>query len=545
MPKRNLSEREFHEQRNLLPNQKVKDIADREEHRFLALILKNKEALVRAITMDHMTYKNFLVPKHSSLYSMIAKYWDDYGSMISREAFRTMTEEKHGVEKMGPLCVLFDKYMNQRVSPEDYEKLADGIRQRYSAQLFWEATGGGDIMSSILQSTDGQMKNIADLADKLNGVVAETAGNSNGYNRTDDAITVIDDLVGVLKRRRDTIIKERGLVTGIKGFDELFKGFRFGKYGVILGFPNGGKTTVMINFAHNMAREGYRVCYVTIESDSVEIMERMLSKESQIPGDVLKEGGREDGGLTDAVMNNVLHASDRLKATFKENMTFVSVSQKTPITEILAMVDRQRQFQEFDVVYFDYLDVIGHMTNNVGRPDLDLADTSQRIQKWSKENGIMAWSAQSIKNEKIKEFRKKDFMENADKASISVGVEDVGGTQAISRDADYVVAIVPHPDGDRLIVYITKSRYDAPAGSKFTVDWNRSTCTICDVSDFVMTNEKLIELMSQSGEDHLDEMYYAKDEPSEEPAPSEEDEVIEDDGEVIEGVQTVAPGLFG
>jgi len=267
MPKRKLSEREFHEQRNLLPNQKVKDIASREEHRFIALILKSKEALVRAITIDQVTYKNFLIPQHSSLYSMIAKYWDEFGSMITREAFRTTAEEKHGVEKMGPLCILFDKYMNQRVSPEDYEKPLDGISQRYSAQLFWEATNGGDIMASILQSTDGQKKNIADLAEKLNGVVAETAGANNGYNKAEDATTVLDNLMGVLNSRRDTSIKDRGLVTGIAGFDKLFRGFRFGKYGVILGFPNGGKTTMMINFAHNMAREGYRVCYVTIESD--------------------------------------------------------------------------------------------------------------------------------------------------------------------------------------------------------------------------------------------------------------------------------------
>lgn len=529
MNKKKLTEREFHEQRKLVPNQKLKDIANREEMLFLSLLLKSKDAMVSALGVDRISFKHFLVPQHSSMFSMIGKYWNEYGSMITRDAFRTMVEEKRSVDELGSLCMMFDKYMNQKVSQEDYNKMVEGIRQRYATQLFWEATNGGDIMAKILQSTDGQLDSINGLSMKLQEVIAETQGCNNGYNRADDATTVIKNLIEILKERRETTIKERGLIVDIKAFDKLFKGFRFGKYGVILGFPNGGKTTMMINFAHNMARVGYKVCYVTIESNAEEIMERMVSKESQIPGSVMKQGTKEEGGLTDAVMNCILHATDRLESMFRDNLKFVSVSQKTPITDILAMVDRLRQTQDFDVVFFDYLDVIGHMTNHIGRPDLDLADTSQRIQKWSRETDIAAWSAQSIKNEKIKEFRKKDFMENADKSSVSVGVEDVGGSQAISRDADYVLAIVPHPDGDRLIVYVTKARYDCPAGSKFTVDWNASTCTICDVSDFVMTNENLMELVNKGGEAHLDRMYHAEGEPSDEPEPECDD--VDDEGE--------------
>jgi hypothetical protein len=51
---------------------------------------------------------------------------------------------------------------------------------------------------------------------------------------------------------------------------------------------------------------------------------------------------------------------------------------------------------------------------------------------------------------------------------------------------------VPHPDGDRIIVYVTKSRYDAPQGSKFILEWIRSTCTIADMSKFVMSNDALM-----------------------------------------------------
>ncbi len=518
MTKRTLSPEEYHKKRDLIPNQRLKDLANREESRLLAIMVKNKEYLERALGIDKVSYKHFIIPHHASVFVLIAKYYDDYGSLVSRDAFRTMIEESSGL--VGEKLVVFNKYYNQRVSTEDYEKIIDGMKERYATQLFWEASDKGNLLAKTFQSQTGQREAIFDFYEKIGSIKTEIAGADNGYNRTLEGTEALDNLFDILQERRETTIKERGIVVGIDGFDKLFQGFRFGKYGVILGFPNGGKTTTMINFANNMANEGYKVCYVTIESDAEEIAERMLSKASQVSGDILKKGGKEEGGLTDDIMNRLLIARDKMKNGAMKNMSFVSVSQRTPIVDILAMVDRKRQFEEYDVVFFDYLDVIGHMIKNSDRKDLEIADTSQRIQAWGKENNIQVWSAQSIKNNKIQEFRKKDFMENAENASVSVGVEDVGGTQAISRDADYVIAIVPHPDGDRLIVYVTKSRYDAPAGSKFMLEWLKSTCTIEDMSDYIMSSKELMDFAQDVDNGNVEEV--AEEKPSESPPAKEQ-----------------------
>jgi replicative DNA helicase len=251
-----------------------------------------------------------------------------------------------------------------------------------------------------------------------------------------------------------------------------------------LGFPNGGKTTLMINFAANMAKIGYKICYVTIESDDEEISERILSKESGISGEILKRGGTEIGGLTDEVMNRVLHTVDEMKANIGKNLTYITVPQKTSLKDIFARIERKRKFGDFDAVFVDYLDVIGHATRHEGRPDLDIADTSMELQAWGKQRGIFVWTAQSIKNEKIKEFRKKDFMENPEESTTQVGVEDAGGSQKLSRDPDYVVAVVPHPDGDKLVIFVTKARYDCPAGTRWICDWDKGCCMITDHEEF-------------------------------------------------------------
>jgi len=499
MPKK-LTPEEFHNERSLIPNQKLKDIAHREEQMLMAMLVKSKEHLERAIGVDKITYKHFLSPHHAGFFVIVASYYDKYKSLITKDAFRTLVESKvKNSDMLGDKLVVFSKYYNQRVNYEDYDKIIDGIRERYATQLMWDASEQGNMLSKIFQSNTGQMEVIDEFLTRANSIKAEIAGCENGYNRIVDGPEALDNLFEQLQMRRETTIRERGIVVDIKGFDDLFQGFRFGKYGVILGFPNGGKTTTMINFAHNMARGGYKVCYVTIESDAEEITERMLSKESQVPSVAMKKGGKEVDGLSDETMNRLLIAKDKLERETFANITFVSVAQRTPIVDILAMIDRKRQFGEFDVVFFDYLDVIGHMIKNSDRKDLEIADTSQRIQAWGKECNTQVWSAQSIKNSKIQEFRKKDFMENAEKSHTSVGVEDVGGTQAISRDADYVISIVPHPDGDRLIVYITKSRYDAPAGSKFILEWLKDTCTIADMSDYIITNSQLIGFASEIG----------------------------------------------
>jgi len=473
------SDQKYIQNRNVVPNHKLKDIARRDEGRFVALMLQNKDLLTEAIESSGISCRHFLTPEHAGVFDLVARYYDKYRAVLTRDAFRSVVEERYGTEDAARYLMAFNEYLGLRVSADDYGKLKDGIGNRFVQQQFYEQVRGGERLAEIIQATTGQSELVSKFVEGMSEIEFGL-GDEDEFSRTTSLGDSMEGLMSTLEYRRVTELRERGMLCGLSAIDEEFYGFRRGKYGVFLGFPNGGKTTMMINFAYNMAKMGYKICYVTIESDDEEISERILSKETGIPSKQMKKGGKDADGLSDEVMETIYNANERIKNDVGDNFVYITVPQKTLLQDILARIERKRRFMEFDAVYVDYLDVIGHATHHPNRPDLDIGETSVSLQAWGKKRGIAVWTAQSIKNEKIKEFRKKDFLENPEESLTQIGVEDTGGSQKISRDPDYALAMVPHPDGERIILFVTKARYDGRAGVRMILGWNRSCGQIYD-----------------------------------------------------------------
>jgi len=502
-----MSEKQNYKNRQPIPNNKLRDIARLDEERLIALLLKDKDTLSDVMDNTNLSYKHFLWEEHAGMFNYIAKYYGKYEAILTRDTFRTVTMEKLGTDEAARLTNAFNTFYSKRANTEDYKRIRDGIFARYAQQEFFTATRGGEWLAEIIGGTTDQRDSIKKFAEKIDSIASNiNESEEDKFSSVDMVSDILPKLIDDLQSRREIAIEDRGIICGIDAYDSVFQGFRHGKYGVFLGLPNGGKTTMMLNFAFNMAKLNYKVAYVTIESTGIEVTERLLSNHTRIESKRLRRGGKGDDGLNDEVMNKILFGADELQKIMGSNLCLITVNQKTPVNEILAKVNRKLKYMDFDVVYFDYLDVIGHMVRNQGRPDLDILDTSQRIQSWGKQRNIAVWSAQSLKNDKISEIRKKDFLENAEKSSITVGVESIGGSQGIARDADYAIAVIPHPGGGRLISYITKARTDAPANLKFVLEWMPEICLVSDYSEYCISPEDMQSICSKGGMEYLNKL---------------------------------------
>ena len=97
-------------------------------------------------------------------------------------------------------------------------------------------------------------------------------------------------------------------------------------------------------------------------------------------------------------------ASDLLE-NIKPNFDVIQAAQGTKLSKILGEIEKIKNRKKIDVIIVDYLGVIGNETNHPGRPDLDDAYTSSRLQAYGRINNFVTISAVQLKTSSSKEIR--------------------------------------------------------------------------------------------------------------------------------------------
>lgn len=80
-----------------------------------------------------------------------------------------------------------------------------------------------------------------------------------------------------------------GVSTGYDDLDNTIGGFGNSNLIIIASRPGMGKTALALNFANRIAPK-HPIGFVSLEMSSIQLYERMLSMETEIPGDTLREG---------------------------------------------------------------------------------------------------------------------------------------------------------------------------------------------------------------------------------------------------------------
>ncbi|MBO5568738.1 MAG: AAA family ATPase [Clostridia bacterium] len=90
----------------------------------------------------------------------------------------------------------------------------------------------------------------------------------------------------------------RRIMSGIPALDERLGGLRGGEYVAIGARPSVGKSILALTFCVNAARQGKRVLLCSLEMSDVEITERVLANEGDVPLNVITSGKITPEGWT-------------------------------------------------------------------------------------------------------------------------------------------------------------------------------------------------------------------------------------------------------
>jgi len=450
-----------------LSNEELKKQAQKEEPRFLSILIRDQDSLMDAIAFGIKPGKDghFWDVESRQMYSIIFEYYKKYHKILTRTAVDSVmdTIEKIGKtnindEHRAKIRMYWDKIHSMEAPIEDYDLLKENINNRYVQWRAYEILK--EELEKIVRVKNNQREIIKEGREKLFKI---DCMEMDDYTLVMGLTEGIDKVREHIKDRRENPGSSPAVMTSINEIDKIFNGFPPGSYTIITGMVNGGKTTLMFNIAFNMAKAGYGVVYVSLEKAAVPFYTRLLALHALVDYNRIKRGGKNEQGLSDYYYNKLMEAADDLEKNIKPRFECIQAAQGTKLSKIFAEIDRVKARMKVDVIVVDYLGVIGFETSHPTRPDIDEALVSQRLQAYGRINKFVTITASQLKTPSSKEIRNKAKKATADDASkVEVNTEDLAGSKMIIADADNALGVILNSDSPptKMFVHITKARDD-------------------------------------------------------------------------------------
>ena len=469
-----------------LNNEQLKKSAQKEEPRFLSILLRDKECLADCMNskVKPGSHGHFWDTDARFFYGLICEYHKKYGTTLTRTAVDSImdsVEKINGItveeEHKAKVRMYWDKVISLDSPIEDYELLKHNINNRY---VQWQAY---EVLKEEIENIARATSNQADVYKKAKDRMEKIEGmDLDKYISTMDMEDGMDVVIEHLRERREEPNKTRLFYTGIKGIDNMFNGFPPGAYVIISGMINGGKTTLMMNIGYNMAKLGYGVVYVSLEKEHKPFYTRLTAMHAMVDYNKIKKGGKGVDGLTDYYYGKLVEAAKDVRDNLKPNFECIQASQGVSWPKIVSEIEKLKTRMKIDVVLVDYLGCIATEKTYGTRPDLDEALLSQKIQQYGKNNHFLVMTAVQLKTPSTKEIRNKSKKATAENISnVEINTEDLSGSKMIIADADAAIGIILNSDSPPTKAYIhgIKAR-DDQAKLTISLDFNGKLGKISD-----------------------------------------------------------------
>ena len=178
----------------------------------------------------------------------------------------------------------------------------------------------------------------------------------------------------------DRIYKTKKLITGISsGFerlDLLTSGFQPSEFIVIGARPSIGKTALALNMATSMAvHKGIPLGFFSLEMSELALTKRIISSESMVDAQIIRSGFLKPSDYT-----RILDAAGKIyDAPF-----FIVDMPNMKLLDLRAQARRLRAQQKVEIIFVDYLGLIGLGNSNMPRYD-QFSEISRSLKSLARE----------------------------------------------------------------------------------------------------------------------------------------------------------------
>jgi replicative DNA helicase len=244
--------------------------------------------------------------------------------------------------------------------------------------------------------------------------------------------------------------------------NKLIGGWRDSGFYLVGGRPGQGKTTVLLQAAWDLARQGKKVLFVSLEMPVLQLQHRILSQTLGI--DVTDIA---DNRLDYEVMHadkTTSWASDMVRdaeALLNDNLLMVSPESVSPMS-LRALIRRQQRVSGLDAVFVDYLQISDDDEKHAGRGD-QVRSISGKYKKIARKFDLPLITAVQLNREveaRVKGGPKLTDISESDKPGMDADV-------AIMIHREFQEGDNPDGQGSDLYLKIVKNRHGQTGSARF------------------------------------------------------------------------------
>jgi len=219
-------------------------------------------------------------------------------------------------------------------------------------------------------------------------------------------------------KREDALV---GIPSGFTGLDRLTSGWQKAELVIIAARPSMGKTAFALSMARNMAIDhGKKVAIFSCEMSSIQLVNRLIIAETDIPGEKIK-----NGRLTEDEWKQL---DLRIKKLVQAPV-FIDDTPAISVFELRAKCRRLMAQKKLDVVIVDYLQLMSG-PENAGSREQEVSNISRSLKSIAKELNVPILA--------LSQLNRSVEMRGGTKRPL---LSDLRESGAIEQDADMVVFI--------------------------------------------------------------------------------------------------------
>ena len=294
---------------------------------------------------DIVTFEDFYKVEHSAIYEAMEKVYSDSKGidaiLIDEEIKKSNLKNKDEV-----LEVLSD-ILDEITSSYNLLEYANLIKEKAMLRRL------GNVGAEITKLAYNDIRPAEDIIDVAESMVLNLSKKILKNSIVDMRTAGVDEIMR-MERVSDNRGKTLGIPTGFIDLDRMTSGLNNSDLIILAARPAMGKTAFALNLALNAGKEKKKVLVFSLEMPAQQLYQRLLSIESGIPQNKLKNVYLEEEEWTKLTVAT---------GNLAETDIYVADLPYTNVLEIRSYARKMKSQEKLDLIIIDYLQLI----NGTGR----------------------------------------------------------------------------------------------------------------------------------------------------------------------------------
>ena len=294
---------------------------------------------------DIVTFEDFYKVEHSAIYEAMEKVYSDSKGidaiLIDEEIKKSNLKNKDEV-----LEVLSD-ILDEITSSYNLLEYANLIKEKSMLRRL------GNVGAEITKLAYNDIRPAEDIIDVAESMVLNLSKKILKNSIIDMRTAGVDEIMR-MERVSDNRGKTLGIPTGFIDLDRMTSGLNNSDLIILAARPAMGKTAFALNLALNAGKEKKKVLIFSLEMPAQQLYQRLLSIESGIPQNKLKNVYLEEEEWTKLTVAT---------GNLAETDIYVADLPYTNVLEIRSYARKMKSQEKLDLIIIDYLQLI----NGTGR----------------------------------------------------------------------------------------------------------------------------------------------------------------------------------